>query len=113
MIFSLAEEHFYKRKRIHQRHEPYPHPVRWKRIIDRVIYIAAFIGPLLTLPQVLKIWIGKSAIGVSIISWSFFLLLAFIWLIYGIAHKSKLLIFNNILWMLMDFLIILGVIVYG
>ena len=61
--------HFYKRKRIYQKLEPYPHPNKWKRLMDKLIYAVGIFGPVMTIPQLTKIWLDKNAAGVSAISW--------------------------------------------
>lgn len=47
-------------------HEPYPHPKRFNKIMDRLVYLIVIVGPLMTIPQVTKIWFLKNAAGVSI-----------------------------------------------
>ncbi len=105
--------HFHKRKRIYQNLEPYPHPDKWKNLMDRLIYLAAIGTPIMTFPQILKIWVEKSAVSISIITWVAYLINAIIWLIYGIMHKEKPIIVTNVLWILMDIMIIIGTLVYG
>lgn len=105
--------HFHRRKRIHVKHEPYPHPNKWKRFLDKAIYFIAVFGPVMTIPQVLRIWRGKNATGVSVVSWSAYLFVAAFWLLYGIVHKEKPIIFTNILWIIFEIMIISGTLVYG
>lgn len=105
--------HFHKRKRIHQKLEPYPHPNKWKRLMDRLIYVIVFVGPILTIPQVTKIWIEKNASGVSIISWSAYLITAIFWLIYAIMHKEKPLILSSSIWIALEALIVIGIFIHG
>ena len=101
------------RKRIHQKYETYPHPDKFKRVLDKTIYIIGIIGPIMTIPQLIKIWVEKNASGVSAISWCAYLITAIFWLIYGIAHKEKPIIFTNILWIILEAIIIVGTIIYG
>jgi uncharacterized protein with PQ loop repeat len=108
-----ALHHFHRRKRIHQKHEPYPHPNKWKRFMDKAIYFVGAFGLIMTIPQLTKIWIGKNATGVSIISWSAYLITATFWLFYGIMHREKPIIFIYSGWILLEFAIILGIILYG
>jgi len=37
--------------------EPYPHPNKWKRLMDKLIYFAGVLGPIMTIPQLSKIWV--------------------------------------------------------
>lgn len=105
--------HAHIRKRIYQKHEPYPHPDKWKRLMDKGIYAAGVIGPIMTIPQLTKIWIDKNATGVSAISWIAFLITAIFWLIYGIMHKERPIIFTYIIWIILDIFIVIGVLMYG
>ena len=107
-----ALHHYHRRKRIHQKHEPYPHPDKWKRLMDKFIYVVGVAGPILTLPQLIKIWVEKNAAGVSAISWAGFLVAAVFWLMYGILHKEKPIIFTYTLWIILDGLVVAGVLIY-
>ncbi|MDO8508985.1 MAG: hypothetical protein Q7S27_04850 [Nanoarchaeota archaeon] len=84
-----------------------------KKLIDRLIYLAGIISPLITLPQLLNIWLEKNASGVSAISWTSYLIVACFWLSYGIIHKYKPIIFAYVIWIVLDALIIIGTILYG
>ncbi len=81
--------------------------------MDKAVYVVGAIGPLMTLPQISKIWFEKNASGVSILSWSAFLFYAIFWLIYGIIHKEKPIIFAYILWVTLQSLVVIGIIIYG
>ncbi|MFC1752460.1 hypothetical protein ACFL96_03600 [Thermoproteota archaeon] len=104
--------HHHRRKRIHQKHEPYPHPDKAKKFMDRAIYGVGIFGPIMTLPQVSKIWIEKNAAGVSAISWGAYLITTSFWLAYGIMHKEKPIIMTYSLWLVLELFIITGVLIY-
>ncbi|MBU1975331.1 MAG: hypothetical protein KKG59_02910 [Nanoarchaeota archaeon] len=110
---SLAIHHLHKRKRIHQKYEKYPHPNKFKRIMDKLIFFAGFLAIIMTIPQVLKIWVGQNASGVSIWSWSAYLFTTLIWLGYGIVHKDKAIIFAYSPFLILHPLIIIGTVLYG
>lgn len=109
---NLGHHHLSVRKRIHQKHEEYPHPEKFKRFLDKIMYPVVLIEPLMLVPQILKIFIEKSASNISLISWSLFLLPAIMWLIYGFVHKNKLIIISNIAWLITYCIMILGTIIY-
>lgn len=44
---------------------------------------------LMTIPQVLTLWIGQQAAGVSILSWSAYLVSAILWFWFGMQKKDK------------------------
>jgi uncharacterized protein with PQ loop repeat len=108
-----ALHHLNKRKRIHQKKEKYPHPKKWKRSIDKLVYIIAIAGPIVSLAQVYEIWYHKTAVGVSLITWIGYFLGAFVWLAYGIAHNEKPLILNSVLWIIIEAMIVVGIVLYG
>jgi len=110
---SKGLHHLQRRKRLHEKHEPYPHPDKVKRVFDKFIYFGGAIIPITTLPQLLKIWVEKNASGVSLIAWFSFFVAAVVWLIYGILHREKPIIFVYSIWAIIDILIIVGVIFYG
>ena len=60
--------HLHTRKRIHLNHEKFPHPDKFKRFLDKVIYAVGIIGPIMTIPQITKIWFEQNADGVSVIT---------------------------------------------
>ena len=105
--------HFHKRKRIHLKHEPYPHPDPRKRFIDKAIYVVCIAGPIFTIPQVWKIWVGKNASGVAVISWISYLVMACFWLVYGIEHKEAPIIITNCIWIVLEIMVIAGTFMYG
>lgn len=100
------------RRRVYNNLEPLPHPDFGKRLLDRFIFVVGFLGPLFALPQIWQIYHYQDADGVSAVSWSAFLFFSIIWLMYGLVHNEKPLIVSNILWILFNFLIVLGVIIY-
>jgi uncharacterized protein with PQ loop repeat len=105
--------HAHKRKRVALKKEKYPHPNKWYRFMDKAIYLVAISGPLVTIPQILKIWIEQNPTGVSIISWTGYLIGAFFWITYGFMHNEKPIIVANLLWIVLTSLIITGVFIYG
>ena len=84
-----------------------------KHRIDSVIYIAAIGGPLMNLPQLFKIWISKSANGVSLLSWSGFAVISLMWVYYGYIHKNKPILLMNSALFVIQTLIATGTLLYG
>ncbi len=82
-------------------------------ILYKVILVIAFIEPLTTSGQIYQIWKSKSAIGNSLVTWSFFALSSIIWLSYGIKIKSKPLIISSLLWAITESIIIIQIIYYS
>ena len=82
-------------------------------MLDKSIYTVSVIGLAMTIPQITKIWIEQNASGVSLIAWSTYVFTAFVWLMYGIAHKEKPIILTNIAWIFVNVIIVIGIIMYG
>ena len=68
---------------------------------------------LMTIPQVLTIWIGQQAAGVSILSWSAYLVSAILWFWFGMQKKEKNIYLPCVGWIVLDLAVITGVIIYG
>lgn len=80
-----------------------------KEIIDKIAYVAGFLAILMTLPQVAKIWVDQSAAGVSLITWSSYLILALVWIAYGIIHKAKPILITYTGYAILDLIILIGI----
>ena len=111
-IHNPGLHHFHKRKRIYVNHESYPHPDKWKRLMDKLIYVVGIAGPLMTIPQVAKIWLEKSAAGISIIAWISYIVSSAIWLIYGIMHKDKPITISSLMFVVVNLLVVIGALIY-
>ncbi len=105
--------HIYKRKRSNKKYEPYPHPKKWMRFIDGLMYFTVFLALILTIPQITKVWLGRNASGLSLISWITYAFTNSIWLLYGIVHKEKVIAISSVFWVLFQISIILGILRYG
>ncbi|KKW48108.1 MAG: hypothetical protein UY99_C0013G0015 [Parcubacteria group bacterium GW2011_GWA1_59_11] len=81
--------------------------------MDRLIWLVALLGPLATIPQVMTIWAGRETEGLSLFSWSAYSLFSVVWLVYSLVHKEKVLLFNSILWIIMNSLVLLGILTYS
>jgi len=84
-----------------------------KSAIDHMMVGVAFISPLTALPQVYEIFVNQQASGVSLVSWIMYLCLGLISLSYGLVHKLRPIIITQLLWSIMDILIIVGIVMYG
>ncbi|MEK7521644.1 MAG: SemiSWEET family transporter [Patescibacteria group bacterium] len=109
----LSVHHLHKRKRVHKKLEPYPSPKFYKRLLDKVVFIAAIASPIMTVPQLLVIWTEKDAKGLSFPTWATYLLVASIWLIYGLVHKDRAITINSLLFVVVQSMIVLGIILFS
>lgn len=84
-----------------------------KRTVDRMMGMVAFIGPASASPQVIEIFAHQSAQGVSLLSWVMYLMLGTVSLAYGLFHHLKPIIISQVLWAVMDILVIVGIVMYS
>ncbi|HYA20496.1 MAG TPA: hypothetical protein VEG25_07630 [Burkholderiales bacterium] len=68
---------------------------------------------LMTIPQVLIIWIGQQAAGVSVWSWGAYLLSALLWFWFGLLKRDKNIYLPCVGWIALNSAVIVGAIVYG
>ena len=84
-----------------------------ERMMRRLLGSMSLFTLLMTVPQVLTIWISRRAAGVSLLSWSAYLLSAVFWLTYGIRKHDRNIYLPCIGWIVLDSAVILGVLFYG
>lgn len=68
---------------------------------------------LMTVPQVLTIWVSQEAAGVSVVSWSAYLLSAILWFWYGLQKRDRNIYLPCVGWVGLDAAVIVGALVYG
>lgn len=68
---------------------------------------------LMTIPQILTIWVSHQAGGVSIISWSAYLASAVLWLCFGVRQRNWNIYLPCLGWIIVDGAVILGAALYG
>jgi uncharacterized protein with PQ loop repeat len=85
-----------------------PSPSRLEKFL-RVLSVATM---LMTVPQVIAVWVGRDAGGVSLLSWSAYLFSACLWFVYGIQKRDKTIYLACIGWIALDAAIIIGVMVH-
>ena len=105
--------HFINRKKKKSNNEENQSHNSWKKILDKCIYVIGLVGPIMTLPQVKIIWIDHQVEGVSLLSWSAFLVIAIFWILYGLAHKELPIIITNALFLILDTAVVIGILLYG
>ena len=81
--------------------------------LERILRILSVFTMLMTVPQVLAIWVRRDAHNVSLLSWAAYLLSACLWFVYGIRKHDKTIYLACIGWILLDAAIVIGVVIYG
>ena len=82
-------------------------------IFSRALGAMSVFTMLMTVPQVLTIWIGHQAAGVSVGSWSAYLLSAILWFAYGLQKRDKNIYLPCVGWVGLDAAVIVGAVVYA
>jgi uncharacterized protein with PQ loop repeat len=80
--------------------------------LEKFLRILSVVTMLMTVPQVLAVWVGRSAEGVSLLSWAAYLFSACLWFVYGMQKRDKTIYLACIGWIAFDAAIIIGVVVH-
>ena len=81
--------------------------------LERILRGLSVVTMLMTVPQVLTIWIGRDASGVSLVSWISYLFAACLWFVYGLQKRDKTIYLACIGWILLDGAIVIGLVIYS
>lgn len=84
-----------------------------KTVMSRLLGAMSVFTMLMTVPQVLTIWIGHQAAGVSVVSWSAYLLSAILWFWYGLQQGDKNIYLPCVGWVILDTAVIVGAVIYA
>lgn len=76
--------------------------------LDTITYVVGFLTPIFTLPQMYTVLIRDETAGVSLATWSFYLLSSTLFAVFGIKHKEKLLIITYVPFVIIEALIVIG-----
>lgn len=76
------------------------------------MYGVGLLGPLMMVPQIIKIYAERDATSIALSSWLMALFPAILWVVYGGAHKDKVIIICNVAWMIAYLMIVVGAIIY-
>ena len=82
------------------------------KAIDKFIYVIALFWPIMTVPQIIKIWETKDVAWLSIRTWSAYITNSSFWLIYGLLHKEKPIIISQIFRLLVNGSIFIWILLY-
>lgn len=83
------------------------------KTIGYMMYVVAVGMPLTTVPQLQQLYSTKVTTGLSLATWLMYTAFGIIPLLYAISNKLKPLILTNVLWLIVDSLMIYGIIRYS
>jgi len=96
--------------------DPAPAPTadsRSESVLRRLLGAMSIFTLLMTVPQVLTIWVGQQAAGVSVLSWSAYLLSALLWFWFGLKKRDKNIYLPCVGWIVLNGAVVAGAVVYG
>jgi len=105
--------HLHIRKRLSRALEPYPAKTFLKRLLDRAVLAVGIAGPIMSIPQIILIYVGRDASGVSPVSWLAWSLLDIPWILYGFVHREPPIVLTYTLWLVCNMLVFVGALLYG
>lgn len=82
-------------------------------VMSRLLGGMSVFTMLMTIPQVFTIWVGHQAAGVSVVSWSAYLLSAILWFWYGLQKRDKNIYLPCVGWVGLDMAVIVGALIYA
>jgi uncharacterized protein with PQ loop repeat len=80
--------------------------------LEKVLQGLSVFTMLMTVPQVLTIWLGRDAGGVSLVSWVSYLAAACLWFVYGIQKRDKTIYLACIGWVVLDAAVVVGILIH-
>jgi uncharacterized protein with PQ loop repeat len=86
---------------------------RTARAIDNAMAAAAIVHPATAAPQAIQIYETHNSAGVAPLTWLSFMAIGTVFLAYGLLHKIKPMIVTQVLWFVMDAVILTGVVLYS
>ena len=92
---------------------PGVHVLVHEAVLRRALGAMSVFTIVMTFPQIWTIWIGRQASGVSIVTWSAYLLSALLWLWHGVRKRDKNIYLPCIAWIAADSAVIAGALFYG
>jgi uncharacterized protein with PQ loop repeat len=94
--------------------------IHWKNqrsaqtnLLNKLVMTIAFVEPLITIGQIVQLWRAKDATGNSLLTWSFFLFSACVWLVYGLKIRNKPLIVSSALWVLTEGIVVFEILYFS
>lgn len=109
---NIGMHHLDTRRRVYEDLEAYPHPKRFTRTFDYLMYTVGALAPLALLPQVHTLFQYHHAAGLSITTWLLLGLINALWMVYGILHRQYPIIIANAGMAFLDFIMVYGIFLF-
>jgi uncharacterized protein with PQ loop repeat len=80
-------------------------------LLDKILPVLSIFTLAMTAPQVWSVWMEGNTAGVSLLSWSAYLIAACLWFVDGLRKRDKTIWVACIGWIAMDAAVVVGVLV--
>lgn len=81
-------------------------------VVDNLALLMGFLQPFFTIPQILMIIESRDASSISLITWVTYDVASVVLLIYGLKHKLRPIIVAQVLWLIVQTILIALLFVY-
>jgi uncharacterized protein with PQ loop repeat len=82
-------------------------------LLRRVLGGMSIFTLVMSIPQIVAIWVHHQAAGVSVVSWSAYLLSALLWFWHGLQQGDRNIYLPCVGWVALDIAVVAGALVYG
>ncbi len=83
-----------------------------KNLFNKLFYLGGFVGSVILLPQLIRVWIYQDVRGLALLTWMGFLAGSMFWLMYGIFNKVKPLILAYSVSTIIHLFIVIGIMLF-
>lgn len=84
-----------------------------KNMIATSMLLVGILMPLSQIPQIITLYSTKVTTGLSLETWIMYLVFCLVPIAYGVAYRLPPLIISNLLWTIVNIVMITGIIKYG
>jgi MtN3 and saliva related transmembrane protein len=87
----------------------------WKSKFDELMVVAGIISPLATIPQIIKLYATHTqhASGQSLITWTVYTVISFLWVIYGVMNRQLPILIGNALGTIVYSIVVMGILIHA
>jgi uncharacterized protein with PQ loop repeat len=86
---------------------------RFRTFMEKAIYPIGLVGPVITIPQLIQVWMTQDASGLSLVTWGTWILIGVFWLLYGLSKNDRALVYSYMAWIVVEGGVIAGIVAYS
>jgi uncharacterized protein with PQ loop repeat len=84
-----------------------------KQLTERLALVVGVLQPLTTVPQIMLIEKTRDVAGVSVLTWLLSALSGLAFLVYGVVHRLRPVVVTQVLWFVLQMIVVIQVISHG